>query len=239
MRVAGLAVLSALAVAVAGCGDSDDRGAGVGALDGGAGVETLARTRLSEPPRGDLAWVADEISLEPREKVDHAHELAFAYARRGEARLDEETLEAGAGAAIEPRVRHTHRGVQGGSAVWEIRLAAPGSPPPRGGRRVFASETLEGIPNGAAASFLEVTVPPRGGRTTVHTHPGPEFIYQLSGRIDYQNAIIGTKRLGPGGAEAIPPGTAVQKRNPLNQPATFLSWFLVDPDQPFAPKASF
>ena len=246
MRIASLAVLGALAAATAGCGsdsdmpaDADDRGAGVAALGGGARVETLARTRPTEPLKGELAWVADEIRLEPGQEIEHAHQLAFAYTRRGETRLDGKTLAPGAGAAIEPDVRHSHAAAQDGSVLWEIRLAAPDSAPPRGARRVFASETLEGIPSGATASFLEVTVPPRGGRTTVHTHPGPEFIYQLSGRIDYQNAIIGTVRLGPGGAEAIPPGTAVQKRNPLKEPATFLSWFLVDPDQPFAPKASF
>lgn len=37
----------------------------------------------------------------------------------------------------------------------------------------------------------------------------------------------------------IPPGTPVQKRNPFKRPAVFLSWFLVDPDRPFAPKARF
>lgn len=246
MRLVRLGLVGALAATIAGCGsDSDapggagDRGAGVGALGGGAGVDTLARTRLSEPPGRELAWVADEIRLEPGEEVEHAHELAFAYARRGDSRLNGKPLEAGAGAAIESGVRHTHAAAQDGAVVWEVRLAAPDSAPSRGARRVFASGRLEGIPTGATASFLEVTVPPRGGRTTVHTHPGPEFIYQLSGRIDYQNGLIGTKRLGPGGAEAIPPDTAVQKRNPFKQPATFLSWFLVDPDEPFAPKASF
>lgn len=246
MRVSELAVLAALVTAVAGCGgdsdapaDADDRGAGVGALGGDAGVETLARTRLGEQPARELAWVADEIRLERGQEVEHAHELAFAYARRGESRLDGEALETGAGAAVESGARHTHAGAQDGSVLWEIRLAAADSAPSHGARRIFASERLEGIPAGATASFLVVTVPPRGGRTTVHTHPGPEFIYQLSGRIDYQNGLIGTKRLGPGDAEAIPPDTAVQKRNPFKEPATFLSWFLVDPDQPFAPKASF
>lgn len=241
MRAAALAVVG---LAVAGCGGDgeapgagDDRGAG--ALGGGASVETLARTTLSEAPRGELAWVADELRLAPGEELTHTHELAFAYARRGPQRLDDETLEPGAGAALEPSVRHTHGAEGAGSVLWEIRLAPPGSKPVRGGRRVFASESLEGIPAGADASFLQVTVARRGGQTTVHTHPGPEFIYQLSGRIDYQNAIIGTRRLGPGGAEAIPPDTAVQKRNPFKEPAAFLSWFLVDPNQPFAPKATF
>jgi quercetin dioxygenase-like cupin family protein len=246
VRIATHAAVLATAALAAGCGgDSeapstdDDRGAGVGALGGGAGVETLARTDLGGRPRGELAWVADRIRLSAGEEITHAHELAFVYARRGASLLGDERLEPGAGAAVERDVRHIHATGEDGAVVWEIRLAPPGARAPRRAERVFESERLEGIPDRAAVSFLEVTVPPRGGQTTVHTHPGPEFIYQLSGRIDYQNAIVGTKRLGPGGAEAIPPDTAVQKRNPFEEPARFLSWFLVDPDQPFAPKASF
>jgi quercetin dioxygenase-like cupin family protein len=236
--------LAALAVGVAGCGgDSeppptgDDRGAGVGALGGAARVETLAKTRLVRPPKGELVWVADEFRLAPGERLAHAHEQAFLYVRRG--RLAGGAAE-GDGAAVRPRARHTHRAGDEGAVLWEIRLARPGSKAAEGAtRRVFESQPLEGVPAPAEVSFLEVTVPPRGGRTTVHTHPGPELIYQLSGRIDYQNAIDGAKRVGPGGLEGIPPDTAVQKRNPYARPATFLSWFLVDPDAPFAPKASF
>jgi quercetin dioxygenase-like cupin family protein len=233
--------LAALAAGVAGCGgDSespppagDDRGAGVGGLGGAARVETLAKTRLARPPEGELVWVADEFRLGPGERLTHAHEQAFAYARRGQ-------LAGGDGAALQAGARHTHRAGGDGAVLWEVRLAPPDSSTPGGAtRRVFESEPLEGVPAPAEVSFLEVTVPPRGGRTTVHTHPGPELIYQLSGRIDYQNAIIGTKRLGPGGLEGIPPATAVQKRNPYARPATFLSWFIVDPDAPFAPRASF
>jgi quercetin dioxygenase-like cupin family protein len=73
----------------------------------------------------------------------------------------------------------------------------------------------------------------------VHTHPGPELIYTLSGEIDYQNGLVGSKRLGPGALEGIPPGVPVQKRNPSDREATFLSWFLVDPKKPFAPRAEF
>ncbi len=83
-----------------------------------------------------------------------------------------------------------------------------------------------------------VRIPP-GGATSVHTHPGPELIYQLTGRILYQNALIGTVELGPAGPEGIPPGTAVQKRNRFDADAEFLSWFLVDPEEPFAPGAEF
>jgi quercetin dioxygenase-like cupin family protein len=243
-----MAVLIAVLLVVASlgaCGDGsgeaepDDRGAGVGALGGSAGTETLARTTLARPPPEPLVWRADAIELAPGSPVEHQHELAFAYARRGTHSSGGETLAEGEAVAIPANSSHRHESDEG-AILWEIRLARPGAPLPSGStRRVFESEPLEGIPATAAVSFIEVTVPPRGGQTTVHTHPGPEFIYQLSGQIDYQNAIVGTKRLGPGGAEGIPPDTAVQKRNPYSRPARFLSLFLVDPDEPFAPKASF
>jgi quercetin dioxygenase-like cupin family protein len=252
MRQVALAALCAAVTCACACGDSDDelppsdRGAGVGALGGSASTKTLARIRVARRPPGELAWVADEIRLRPGEAIDHRHELAFVHARAGGLALGtagrERELGEGEAAALERDVAHRHVAGSDGSRFWEIRLARPRSPAPPGAggsRRVFESEPLEGVAAPAEASFIEVTVPPRGGRTTVHTHPGPEFIYQLSGRIDYQNAIVGTKRLGPGGAEAIPPGTPVQKRNPFTRPASFISFFLVDPGRPFAPRADF
>jgi quercetin dioxygenase-like cupin family protein len=227
---------------MSGCGDDDsastddsDRGAGIAGLGAGARVETLARARLPARPSGDLAWIASELRLAPGESVAHEHEAAFVYVRRGSS----SGLDEGEGAWLPGGRRHVHRAQDGAATIWEIRLARPGSPPPEGERPVFESDPLEGFPQPAALSFLEVEVPPRGGRTTVHTHPGPELIYQLSGRIDYENALIGERRLGPGGLEGIPPETAVQKRNPFANPAVFLSWFAVDPDRPFAPRASF
>jgi quercetin dioxygenase-like cupin family protein len=245
-------VLGAATASLFACGDDSagppaqgERGAGVGALGGSATTRVLARTRLDERPSAELAWVAHETRLEPGESIAHRHEPSFVYARRGSqlvrAAGRRKTLEEGDGAAVEADLPHRHEAGSDGSTFWEIRLAPPGSEPRGTARadRVFESETLKGIPAPARVSFIEVTVPPRGGRTTVHTHPGPEFIYELSGRIEYENAIIGTRLLGPGGAEGIPPDTAVQKRNPFARPATFLSFFLVDPDRPFAPGARF
>ena len=94
------------------------------------------------------------------------------------------------------------------------------------------------FPDSPLALFVSVVLPP-GGETIVHTHPGPEFIYQLSGRIDYQNADALIEGMTAGGAESIADGVAVQKRNPFMQSAEFLSWFLVDPEQPFATAARF
>ena len=104
---------------------------------------------------------------------------------------------------------------------------------------VFVSPTLKGIPKNPLAVFVLVTVPP-GGETSVHTHPGPEFIYQLSGGIDcqgYQNDIFGMLQITNGDIEGIPPTTSVQNRNPSGGTVAFLSWFLVDLSQPFASPA--
>lgn len=239
-----LATASALAACGGDPGGAAGDGADAGALGAGARVETLAGTTLAARRPGEPSWIADEIRLQPGREITHRHEFAFVYARRGSQSLRaasrERTLAAGEGAAVRTAQLHRHGAVEDGAVLWEVRLARPGAAPVRSAtRRVFESEPLRGIPTPAEASFLAVTLAPRGGRTTVHEHPGPELIYQVSGRIDYQNALIGTKRLGPGGLEGIPPGTPVQKRNPFKRPAVFLSWFLVDPDRPFAPKASF
>jgi quercetin dioxygenase-like cupin family protein len=240
-------VLAAAALALAGCGgdDSDGDSAGRtppgGALGSGSRTELLGRDRLAGDP-GRVAWVGYEVRLGPDEAIEHDHEFAFVYAHRGAAVIGAKHLRQADGAPIEAGVRHRHESAGDETAFWEIRLARPRSGPPPGARRarrVFESKPLGGIPPNALASFLRVTVPARGGMTTVHTHPGPEFIYQLTGQIDYQNAIIGTKRMRPGDAEGIPPNTAVQKRNPFDADAVFLSWFLVDPDKPFAPLAEF
>jgi quercetin dioxygenase-like cupin family protein len=217
---------------LAACGGGEE-GAGMrGALGGSAETQTLARERIESLPPGRRAWVAHELVLDAGERLEEQEGPGFVYVRRG-------TLgDLGTGEAVASRGLRSLVAGPEGAAVWDIRLAAPGSGS-EAGRRVFESAPLEGTPERPLASMIEVRVPPRGGRTTVHTHPGPEFIYMTEGRIDYENALVGTRRLGPGGSEAIPPDTPVQKRNPYAREAVFLSWFLVDPDQPFAPGAAF
>ncbi|MCP9487257.1 MAG: cupin domain-containing protein [Gaiellaceae bacterium MAG52_C11] len=235
--------LAVLVVAIAGCG-----GDGGGGLGGSADVVELAATELEPAESGPLVWMAEEFRLDPGETLEHVHEFAFAYARAGTHMLgiegERRTLEPGRGAVVPARTRHRHQPAastgagSAGTTLWEIRLAAAGAPATPGARRIFRSEPLEGIPKRARASFLLVRIPP-GGETSVHTHPGPELIYQVAGRILYQNALIGTVELGPGGLEGIPPGTPVQKRNRSDADAEFLSWFLVDPAAAFAPGAEF
>mgnify|MGYP001251794353 CR=1 FL=1 len=77
------------------------------------------------------------------------------------------------------------------------------------------------------ATFVLVRVPV-GGEISLHTRPEPELIYPITGKIDYQSALIDTKTTGPRAVEGFPPVTSVQKRNPCKEDVEFLSRFLVD-----------
>ena len=218
---------------------------GGGALGGNAETVLLGQQVLHELSNADLVWAAYETRLEAGEMVSHSHEFAFVYALSGRHLFNQgmasRSMEPSQGEVVSPNIAHRHGAIEGVSIYWEVMLTAPGSGPPpnsAGARLVFESGTLQDIPDAPLATFVIVKVPP-GGETSVHTHPGPELIYQLSGRINYENALIGVRQLGPGGVEGIPPNTAVQKRNPFDEEAAFLSWFLVDTAQPFASAARF
>lgn len=216
-----------------------------GALGGGARTVTLARLTNLAPPSSRLVWSGWRVRLEPGESVRHRHGTATVLAERGDHRLGQgqrdDALPAGKGAVVGAGVPHRHAATGAGpSAFSEVVLTEPGFRLPRApaARRLFQSEVLEGVPKTATLQFIEVRLPP-GSETSVHTHPGPEFIYGTTGRFDYENAIEGARRFGPGDTAGIPPDTAVQKRNTSGGEAVFLSWFLVDPAAPFAPGARF
>jgi quercetin dioxygenase-like cupin family protein len=253
------AVFAVTLVLLAGCGDDDRAGQGTagsaqrsertaqdgGALGGGARTQTLARQDGVTVPEGEVAWVAKQLRLAAGEELEHEHAFSTVYAHEGDHLLTtpdgEKRLAAGDGAAVAAGVAHTHAAPRDGASVfWDVLLAEPGAelPGDADAETVFESEPLEGIPDDPAVQFIEVVLPP-GTETSVHTHPGPEFIYGIQERFDYQNAIEGAREFGPGDQAGIPPDTAVQKRNPEGGDAVFLSWFVVDPDQPFAPGAEF
>lgn len=218
---------------------------GGAALGGTAITEVLTALPLGFTPDRPVEWIAHQIVLDPGEETEHEHEFSFVYAVEGDHGLSldgqDVELEQGAGRGIPDRLQHRHRATAEQTTFWEIRLAAPGSGPVDGvpnERLVFRSGPLAGIPELPAAAFVLVTVPP-GGQTSVHTHPGPEFIYQYEGIIDYQNEFKLIGGMEPGAFEGIPASIAVQKRNESDDDAVFLSWFLVDPDQPFASPARF
>ena len=216
------------------------------ALGGNAQTTLLAQEVLTKGDySGNVAWVAHEIRLAVGEALEHVHEFGFVYAKEGTHLLQEGSeiheLKPTEGAMVRSSTSHRHEATDSLSVFWEVRLAAPGSTPPgkdSNVQLVFASEPLEGIPSNPLTVFAHVLVP-SGGQTSVHTHPGPELIYQLSGSIEYENALIGSRKMGPGETEGIPPDVAVQKRNSFEDDAEFLSWFLVDLAEPFASPARF
>ena len=224
---------------------TDGLSMGGAALGGSAKTTLLAQEILLEVAAEGLAWVAHETTLASGQSLEHVHEFAFVYAMKGPHQLkrgqDDRRLTSGEGAVVAAGEPHRHLAPDGPSRFWEVRLTEPGSAPaPNLPNQilVFDSGSLQGIPASPMATFVLVQVPV-DGETSVHTHPGPELIYQLSGRIVYQNALVGTKLMRPGEIEGIPPGVSVQKRNPYEEEAQFLSWFLVDASQPFASPASF
>ncbi len=202
-----------------------------------AKVTPLAKQQAAGLSGQALAWVADRITS--GEALTHQHELGFVYAEGVAHTLtvgdQVTTIEAGKGAAVSA-ASHTHSP----GTFLEVRLAAPGSVPQANATRVFASETLQGIPAGTInLQFVDVVLPPNGGMTNVHTHPGTETIYARAGMFDYQSALHGTEMLQVGAVRSLPPDTPVQKRNPGGQEAAFLALFIVDPAKPLATEASF
>ena len=216
------------------------------ALGGNARTTGLASHTLDEPPPGEVAWIGNGVEIGRGETLDHRHELAFIYAVEGSHRLeigpDRHGIDEGEGFVVPAGEPHRHEGGDGPTLFLETRLAPPGSAYPAGAAdealSLFESAPLGELPRDPLVVFVHVLVP-TGGQTSVHTHPGPEFITQIAGRIVYENAIIGAIEMEPGAFEGIPARTAVQKRNPFTEDAEFLSWFVVDSGQPFASPARF
>ncbi len=234
-----LAILAGLLLLVSVSGITSAQDMGGDALGAKAKLTPLEQQDASNL-RGPLAWVAHEAKL--NQAVTHSHERAFIYAADGSTTFSVGggtfTLREGQAGWVGEGSTHTHSS----GAFWEIRLATPGADAPEGlegAERVFESEALQGLPTGMAQLKFVLVEVPTGGQTSVHTHPGPEFIYVSRGDIDYQNAIIGTREMGVGDNATLPANTAVQKRNLEGETAAFLTFFVVDPSEPLAPEANF
>lgn len=259
LRRTSAVLLAVVLLAVVGCADDgpgpessggrsatqdESSSGGEGALGGNAKVATLARAPVESRPPGDAAWNALRVELQPGEKVEHEHPLSTVYAQRGAHTLtvgsEEEVIDAQGGAIVAAGQAHVHEATDEPSVFWDVLLAEPGAQLPGvpDAQRVFETEPLEDVPDQAEVAFLDVVLPP-GGQTTVHSHPGPETIYVTNGPFDYQNDIEGTTTVDAGALKSIPPDTAVQKRNPGDGRPRFLSWFIVDPSQEFAPPTDF
>jgi len=215
---------------------------GGGVLGGNAEATYLTRMSLDEIPEGPWAWVTHRVELEAGEKITHRHRPAFVYSIDGMHDLmtaGTNRVREGQASSVRSEIEHSHRASFGPTVFWETRLDRPGSTPAGfEAETIFESPVLEYIPENPLVVFILVEIPP-GGETSVHSHPGPEFIYQLSGGIDYHDDIIGVRKMVAGDGQGLPPLTAVQKRNPSDEEAVFLSWYLVDTEKDFASPASF
>lgn len=214
-------------------------------LGGDARTEMLARTRSEDKPPSDAAWVANEVVLDVGEELRHRHGFGFVHAHEGEHELvvngDAQALREGEAATIGARREHVHRAGDAPAALWHVLLESPGTPLPGtdDARVLFETEPLDSIPRPALAVSVDVVLDPSGGATSVHTHSGTETIYVVDGPFQYQTSTEATEMVDTGDVRSIPARVAVQKRNPGAEPARFLSWFLVDPEEPFATPASF
>lgn len=210
-------------------------------LGDSAETTTLAEGIMAQLTAGQLVWAVYQAA--GNDRIEHVHAGGFVYAVGGPHRLtvlgEERTLAEDEALFLDFGADHTHHDAN----FWDVTLATlqpEGAPAVAGTDVAFISGRLGGMPAPPVrVVFVDVTLPGSDGRTAVHTHPGPEFIYVLDGPIEYQTALAETEHLADGDHRALAADTAVQKRNPWAEPARFLSWFVVDPDRPFASEAEF
>lgn len=208
-----------------------------------AEITVAAEAQVDALPPEPLGWVAYQIDDAGEDGETYAWGPAFLYAEDEARTLEvdgtELTLQPGESVFVDDQMEHT---APDGS-LWAFVLTDPDADAATGledANREFDSGPLEGLPEGTTElRFLLVDLPPEDGQTSVHTHPGPEFIYVAQGQIDYETGLDEATELTEGDEAALPADTAVQKRNVSDQRARFWSWFIVDPDEPFAPEATF
>lgn len=212
-------------------------------LGGDAQTTTLAEQQADVLAEEPLAWIGFDLSGLGEEINITTPAPGFLYANEGShaVTVEGEEMTLDTGEAIFTQ-EGAEVGLMSGQGVFHVLLTAPNVDVPgalAGAEVIFTSGELKGIPETPARLSFVLVELPMGSQTSVHAHPGPEYIYVTQGEIEYQNSIIGTQTMTAGDDHSIPPDTAVQKRNPRGDTAEFLSWFVVDPDQPFASEASF
>ena len=80
---------------------------------------------------------------------------------------------------------------------------------------------------------------PRGAATSVHTHPGSEAFYVLSGQLS-QRTTHGIARVSAGeGMNGHMPGMVMQLQSTGGEDLDQLVLFVVDAEQPFSSPATF
>jgi hypothetical protein len=170
MKRPHLVLLAGALLAVASCQSSSwsaAPSASVGATAAAApGPIALAEGTIATFPRGPVAWVADEVTIDER-PVKHSHEAAFVYAAVSPSRLTlpsgTRTLAPGQAVFVPAGVPHTHDRTcvvptDCHDSFWEVRLADPGARPPAGDMqttRVFVSPIVSGPADGPVHARLD------------------------------------------------------------------------------------
>lgn len=127
---------------------------------------------------------------------------------------------------------------ESGGKVWLFRLG-PASGSSAGGRKVAEIGPLP--PLVAPEYLLRLNEPsgPPGSTTVVHTHPGTEAVYVLTGELCLRTRQ-GVIRLSAGRTEAGPPaGTPTQVSSCGSTDLRGLIMFVVDATKPFSSPATF
>lgn len=212
----------------------DDMGMPEDGLGGDAETNVLAEAELPAVPAEPLRWNAFLVS-----GVEHAHGPAFVHAQASTTVTlgdDDTRLEEGEAVFVPGGETHAH----GMADAWDVILATADAPAPGGvTEEVFRSDELQGVPpNGVLLRTILVELPP-GAETSEHSHPGSEFIHVTQGAFMYESGVSAEQTTAVGDSHTLPADTPVQKRNPDSETsAAFLSWFIVDADEPFAPEAT-
>lgn len=219
---------------------SDDMGGEM--LGGSAETAELASQEVDSLPETSLRWIVFDVAHVDDEVAVGSVAAALVYAHEGSHTVtlagEEMNLEEGQASFVEG----DELGLAGAEGLWlSLLIGADADIPAQlGDADVIAkSDVLRGVPQEAGQlSFVMVELP-MDSATAVHSHPGPEFIYVTRGEIEYQTGVTGTEALSVADGRTLSAGVAVQKRNPAGERAAFISWFVVDPDAPFAMEASF
>lgn len=128
--------------------------------------------------------------------------------------------------------------VESGGKVWLLRLG-PRSGPSAGGSKIVEVGPLPQVVASEYLLRINEATGPSGSITPVHSHPGSEAFYVLSGQQTIRTAgrVI---QLAAGQAEAGPSGgTALQVSSSGATDLLGLVMFVVDATKPFSSPATF
>jgi hypothetical protein len=180
-------------------------------------VKPVAEKKLKELPSGPLYWRVENL-----ETFQQAQ--AFTGSAWNADRVRQEEIPALA-AEVAGKVWLFTLGPKGGSTPGAARVVEIGPLPP-----ITAPEYLLRINHGSG---------PPGARTPVHTHPGSEAFYVVTGRLG-QRTPTGTSHVEEGGSmSGHSAHTTMEVFNSGTTELTALIMFVVDATKPFSVPAKF